>query len=48
MIRKVTFYWILVTLMLIDSWLLSKPNILGKIGSLYTSIITCVHSREHF
>jgi hypothetical protein len=32
MIRKVTFYWILLTLMLVDSWLLSKPNILGKIG----------------
>lgn len=32
MIRRVTFYWILLTLMLIDSWLLSKPNILGKIG----------------
>ncbi len=32
MIRRVSFYWILVTLMLIDSWLLSKPNILGKIG----------------
>jgi hypothetical protein len=34
MIRKVTFYWILCTLVLIDSWLLSKPNILGKIGLL--------------
>lgn len=32
MIRKVTFYWILLTLMLIDAWLLSKPNLLGKIG----------------
>jgi hypothetical protein len=32
MIRKVTFYWILLTLMLVDSWLLSKPNLLGKIG----------------
>ncbi|WP_276374078.1 hypothetical protein [Chryseolinea sp. H1M3-3] len=32
MIRSVSFYWMLVTLMLIDSWLLSKPNILGKIG----------------
>jgi hypothetical protein len=32
MIRKVMFYWILLTLILIDSWLLSKPNILGKIG----------------
>jgi hypothetical protein len=32
MIRRVTFYWVLLTLMLIDSWLLSKPNILGKIG----------------
>ena len=32
MIRKVTFYWVLLTLMLVDSWLLSKPNILGKIG----------------
>ena len=32
MIRKVTFYWILVTLMLVDAWLLSKPNLLGKIG----------------
>ena len=32
MIRKVTFYWILLTLILVDSWLLSKPNILGKIG----------------
>jgi hypothetical protein len=28
----VTFYWILLTLILVDSWLLSKPNILGKIG----------------
>lgn len=34
MIRKVTFYWVLLTLVLIDSWLLSKPNILGKIGLL--------------
>ena len=34
MIRKVTFYWVLLTLILIDSWLLSKPNILGKIGLL--------------
>jgi hypothetical protein len=34
MIRKVTFYWLLLTLVLIDSWLLSKPNILGKIGLL--------------
>ncbi len=34
MIRKVTFYWCLLTLILIDSWLLSKPNILGKIGLL--------------
>lgn len=34
MIRKVTFYWILLTLVLVDSWLLSKPNILGKIGLL--------------
>jgi hypothetical protein len=32
MIRKVTFYWIVLTLMLIDAWLLSKPNLLGKIG----------------
>ena len=32
MIRKVTFYWILLSLMLIDEWLLSKPNLLGKIG----------------
>jgi hypothetical protein len=32
MIRKVTFYWTLLTLMLVNSWLLSKPNILGKIG----------------
>lgn len=32
MIRKVSYYWILLTLMLIDSWLLSKPNLLGKIG----------------
>jgi len=32
MIRKVAFYWILLTLMLADSWLLSKPNILGKVG----------------
>jgi hypothetical protein len=32
MIRKVSFYWILLTLMLVNSWLLSKPNILGKIG----------------
>ena len=32
MIRKVTFYWLLLTLILVDSWLLSKPNILGKIG----------------
>jgi hypothetical protein len=32
MIRKVAFYWIVLTLMLVDSWLLSKPNILGKIG----------------
>ena len=32
MIRKVTYYWILLTLILVDSWLLSKPNILGKIG----------------
>jgi len=32
MIRKVSFYWILLTLVLVDSWLLSKPNILGKIG----------------
>jgi hypothetical protein len=32
MVRKVTFYWILLTLILVDSWLLSKPNILGKIG----------------
>jgi hypothetical protein len=32
MIRRVAFYWVLLTLMLIDSWLLSKPNILGKIG----------------
>lgn len=32
MVRKVTFYWIVLTLMLVDSWLLSKPNILGKIG----------------
>ena len=32
MLRKVTFYWILLTLILVDSWLLSKPNILGKIG----------------
>lgn len=34
MIRKVTFYWVLLTLVFIDSWLLSKPNILGKIGLL--------------
>ena len=34
MIRKVSFYWVLLTLVLIDSWLLSKPNILGKIGLL--------------
>ena len=34
MIRKVSFYWVLCTLVLIDSWLLSKPNILGKIGLL--------------
>ena len=32
MIRKVTFYWLLLTMVLIDAWLLSKPNILGKIG----------------
>ena len=32
MIRRVAFYWVLLTLMLVDSWLLSKPNILGKIG----------------
>lgn len=32
MIRKVTFYWILLTLILVDSWLLSKPNLLGKVG----------------
>ena len=32
MIRKVTFYWIVLTLILVDSWLLSKPNIVGKIG----------------
>lgn len=32
MIRKVSFYWILLTLILVNSWLLSKPNILGKIG----------------
>lgn len=32
MIRKVSFYWILLTLMLVNSWLLSKPNLLGKIG----------------
>ena len=32
MARKVTFYWVVLTLMLVDSWLLSKPNILGKIG----------------
>lgn len=32
MVKKVTFYWIVLTLMLVDSWLLSKPNILGKIG----------------
>ncbi len=32
MIRKVSYYWILLTLMLVDSWLLSKPNLLGKIG----------------
>lgn len=32
MIRRVTFYWLLLTLILVDSWLLSKPNILGKIG----------------
>lgn len=32
MIRKVTFYWLVATLVLVDSWLLSKPNILGKIG----------------
>lgn len=32
MIRKVTSYWILLTLMLVNSWLLSKPNLLGKIG----------------
>jgi hypothetical protein len=32
MIRKVTFYWLLLTLVLIDAWLLSKPNLLGKIG----------------
>lgn len=32
MVRKVTFYWILLTLILVDSWLLSKPNILGKVG----------------
>src|ERR671912_30796 len=32
MIRKVTFYWTLLTLILVNSWLLSKPNILGKIG----------------
>jgi hypothetical protein len=34
MIRKVTFYWVLLTMVLVDSWLLSKPNILGKIGLL--------------
>ena len=34
MIRRVTFYWILLTLLLVDSWLLSKPNLLGKIGLL--------------
>jgi hypothetical protein len=32
MIRRVTFYWLVLTLILVDSWLLSKPNILGKIG----------------
>jgi hypothetical protein len=32
LIRKVTFYWILLTLILVDSWLLSKPNLLGKVG----------------
>jgi hypothetical protein len=32
MIRKVTFYWTLLTLILVNSWLLSKPNLLGKIG----------------
>jgi hypothetical protein len=32
MIRKVTFYWILLTLILVDSWLLSKPNLIGKVG----------------
>jgi hypothetical protein len=34
MIRKVTFYWVLLTLALVNSWLLSKPNIIGKIGLL--------------
>jgi hypothetical protein len=32
MIRKVSFYWMLLTLMLVNSWMLSKPNILCKIG----------------
>jgi hypothetical protein len=32
MIRKVAFYWFVLTLVFVDSWLLSKPNILGKIG----------------
>lgn len=32
MIRKVAFYWLVLTLILIDSWLLSKANILGKVG----------------
>ena len=32
MIRKVAFYWFVLTLVFVDSWLLSKPNILGKVG----------------
>lgn len=32
MIRKVAFHWLILSLVFIDSWLLSKPNILGKIG----------------
>ncbi len=32
MIRKVAFHWFILSLVFVDSWLLSKPNILGKIG----------------
>ena len=38
MIRKVTFYWILLTLMLVDSWLLVKTQYPGKNRAHYIQV----------